>query len=225
MTLHGADGAGGADALLTVLELLARQAPPARFDSLLDEARLAGAGGAELDRVERAVALAGEVTARREEEERREAGLATLTDTARDLTRSYDLDSLLRVITRRARRLLGLDLVYVTLRGPQGTCYVHTAEGSRTGQAGGPRIAPGLRIADGYGLGGAVQAHGEAVWTADRLADERFASFDSLDAGVHVPAFDEVAEPTSATRESRPLARWRRSSATSSGVRPICAGL
>ncbi|MFB7410713.1 helix-turn-helix domain-containing protein [Streptomyces sp. NPDC056202] len=194
MTMHGADGAGGADALLTVLELLARQAPPARFDSLLDEARLAGTGGAELDRLERAVALAGEVTARREEEERREAGLATLTDTARDLTRSYDLDSLLRVITRRARRLLGLDLVYVTLRGPQGTCYVHTAEGSRTGQAGGPRIAPGLRIAEGYGLGGAVQAHGEAVWTADRLADERFASFDSLDAGVHVPAFDEVAE-------------------------------
>ncbi|MFF5917627.1 helix-turn-helix domain-containing protein [Streptomyces flavochromogenes] len=194
MTLHGADGAGGADALLTVLELLARQAPPAHFDALLDEARLTGPGGAELDRLERAVALAGEVNAGREQDARREAGLATLTDTARDLTLSYDLDSLLRVITRRARRLLGLDLAYVTLRGPHGACYVHTTEGSRTGQAGGPRIAPGLRIAEGYGLGGAVQSHGEAVWTADYLADERFAPSGSLDAGVHAPAFDEAAE-------------------------------
>lgn len=42
MTLHGTDGAGGADALLTVLELLAEQAPPARFDALLDGARRSG---------------------------------------------------------------------------------------------------------------------------------------------------------------------------------------
>ncbi|WP_143664583.1 hypothetical protein, partial [Streptomyces sp. NRRL B-24572] len=61
MTLDGADGAGGADALLTVLELLAGQAPPARFDTLLDEARRTGLTGAELHRLERAVDLAGEV--------------------------------------------------------------------------------------------------------------------------------------------------------------------
>ncbi|MFD3629856.1 helix-turn-helix domain-containing protein [Streptomyces sp. NPDC058664] len=194
MTLHGADGAGGADALLTVLELLARQAPPARFDALLDEARLSGLAGEELHRLERAVALAGEARAGREHEARREAGLAALTDTARDLTSSYDLDSLLRVITRRARRLLGLDLAYVTLRGPHGACYVHTTEGSRAGRAEGPGLVPGLRIAEGYGLGGAVQLHGEPVWTADYLADERFAPSGSLDAGVHAPAFDEAAE-------------------------------
>ncbi|WP_411110140.1 helix-turn-helix domain-containing protein [Streptomyces sp. c-19] len=194
MTLHGADGAGGADALLTVLELLAQQAPPARFDAFLDEARLSGLAGDELHRLERAVALAGEARAGAEHQTRREAGLATLTDTARDLTSSYDLDSLLRVITRRARRLLGLDLAYVTLRGPHGACYVHTTEGSRTGRTEGPRLAPGLRIAEGYGLGGAVQLHGEAVWTADYLADERFAPSGSLDAGVHAPAFDEAAE-------------------------------
>ncbi len=194
MTLHGADGAGGADALLTVLELLAQQAPPARFDAFLDEARLSGLAGEELHRLERAVALAGEARAGAEHDTRRAAGLATLTDTARDLTSSYDLDSLLRVITRRARRLLGLDLAYVTLRGPHGACYVHTTEGSRTGRTEGPRLAPGLRIAEGYGLGGAVQLHGEAVWTADYLADERFAPSGSLDAGVHAPAFDEAAE-------------------------------
>ncbi|APE21730.1 MULTISPECIES: helix-turn-helix domain-containing protein [Streptomyces] len=194
MTLHGAHGAGGADALLTVLELLARQAPAARFEGLVDEARATGADAAELDRLERAVALAAEVRAGRERDARREAGLATLTDTARDLTLSYDLDSLLRVITRRARRLLGLDLAYVTLRGPHGASYVHTTEGTRGGRVEGPRLAPGLRIAEGYGLGGAVQLHGEPVWTADYLADERFAPSGSLDAGVHAPAFDESAE-------------------------------
>ncbi|MEU7122152.1 helix-turn-helix domain-containing protein [Streptomyces zaomyceticus] len=200
MTLHGADGAGGADALLTVLELLARQASPAHFDTLLAEARTSGLPDTELARLERAVAFADEVREgrerdAREQDARREAGLAALTDTARDLTFSYDLDSLLRVITRRARRLLGLDLAYVTLRGPHGACYVHTTEGSRAGHGTeGPRLAPGLRIAEGYGLGGAVQAHGEPVWTADYLADERFAPSGSLDAGVHAPAFDEDAE-------------------------------
>ncbi|MEU6168974.1 helix-turn-helix domain-containing protein [Streptomyces tanashiensis] len=194
MTMDGADGAGGADALLTVLELLARQAPPARFDSLVDEARRTGLTGEELDRLERAVKLAGEVHTGRARDARREAGLTTLTDTARDLTLSYDLDSLLRVITRRARRLLGADLAYVTLRGPHGACYVHTTEGSRAATGPGPRLTPGLRIAEGYGLGGAVQLHGEPVWTADYLADERFAPSGSLDAGVHAPAFDEAAE-------------------------------
>ncbi|GGS80681.1 hypothetical protein GCM10010222_22480 [Streptomyces tanashiensis] len=192
--MDGADGAGGADALLTVLELLARQAPPARFDSLVDEARRTGLTGEELDRLERAVRLAGEIHTGRARDARREAGLTTLTDTARDLTLSYDLDSLLRVITRRARRLLGADLAYVTLRGPHGACYVHTTEGSRAATGPGPRLTPGLRIAEGYGLGGAVQLHGEPVWTADYLADERFAPSGSLDAGVHAPAFDESAE-------------------------------
>ncbi|MGW6392104.1 helix-turn-helix domain-containing protein [Streptomyces sp. NPDC055103] len=200
MTSHGADAAGGADALLTVLELLAGQAPPARFEALLDEARLTGLSGDGLDRLERAVKLAAEVRSGREDDVRREAGLAALTDTARDLTFSYDLDSLLRVITRRARRLLGLDMAFVTLRGQHGSCYVHTTEGARagldtgTGRPAGPRLAPGFRIAEGYGLGGAVQLHGEPVWTADYLADERFAPSGSLDAGVHAPAFDEAAE-------------------------------
>ncbi|MER7536396.1 helix-turn-helix domain-containing protein [Streptomyces sp. NPDC097704] len=194
MTVHGADGAGGADALLTVLELLARQAPPAQFDTVLDEARRTGLAGAELHRLERAVTLADQVRAGHERDARRGAGLAGLTDTARDLTLSYDLDSLLRVITRRARRLLGLDLAYVTLRGPHGASFVHTSEGSRTATGPGARLTPGLRIAEGYGLGGAVHLHGEPVWTADYLADERFAPSGSLDAGVHAPAFDEAAE-------------------------------
>ncbi|MGW3391071.1 GAF domain-containing protein, partial [Streptomyces cinereoruber] len=194
MTTHGADGAGGADPLLTVLELLARQAPSARFDALLDEARRDGLGPEELGRLERAVVLAGQVHAERAHDARREAGLEALADTARDLTLSYDLDGLLHVITRRARRLLGLDLAYVTLRGPHGSCYVHTTEGTRPGRAEGPRLAPGLRVAEGYGLGGAVQLHGVPVWTPDYLADERFAPSGSLDAGVHAPAFDEAAE-------------------------------
>ena len=200
MTLHGAEEPVVPTRCSRSSNSLTRQAPPAHFDTLLAEARTAGLPDTELARLERAVALADEVREgreqdAREQDARREAGLAALTDTARDLTFSYDLDSLLRVITRRARRLLGLDLAYVTLRGPHGACYVHTTEGSRAGHGTeGPRLAPGLRIAEGYGLGGAVQAHGEPVWTADYLADERFAPSGSLDAGVHAPAFDEDAE-------------------------------
>ncbi|MFE3072403.1 helix-turn-helix domain-containing protein [Streptomyces sp. NPDC059247] len=198
MSLYGADGAGGAHALLTVLELLAAQAPPARFDALLAEARATGLDDDTLDRLERAVALAGVVRAGQGRDPRHEAGLIALTDTARDLTSSYDLDGLLRVITRRARLLLGLDLAYVTLRGPHGACYVHTTDGALAdhpaGREGAPRLAPGLRFAEGYGVGGFVQLLGEPVWTADHLADERFAPTARTGTGLHAPAFDEAAE-------------------------------
>ncbi|MEU5215891.1 helix-turn-helix domain-containing protein [Streptomyces sp. NPDC020807] len=200
MTSHGADAAGGADALLTVLELLARQAPAAQYEAYLDEARAAGLSGEGLDRLERAVKLADGIRSGHEDAARREDGLAALADTARDLTFSYDLGSLLRVIARRARRLLGLDLAFVTLRVPDGGSVVHTTDGALAGldsdpfRTVGPRLVAGLEISEGYGVGGAVQLHGEPVWTADYLADERFAPSGSLDAGVHAPAFDEVAE-------------------------------
>ncbi|MBD0709812.1 MULTISPECIES: helix-turn-helix domain-containing protein [unclassified Streptomyces] len=197
MRLHGADGAGGADALLTVLELLAAQAPPARYESLLAEARFGGIDAVGLDRLERAVALAGMARTGHARDPRYEAGLIALTDTARDLTSSYDLDGLLRVVTRRARLLLGLDLTYVTLRDAHGACYVHTTEGARpvpVGGDSGPRLAPGLRFAEGYGLGGVLQLHGEPVWTADHFVDARFAPPFTSGAGPHGPVYDEAAE-------------------------------
>ncbi|MFD5767198.1 GAF domain-containing protein, partial [Streptomyces sp. NPDC127049] len=184
MDTHGADGGADADTLLAVLELLAGQALPGQFEALLDEARIAGLDRAGLDRLERAVALAralhAERAADRVRADRDGASLAVLTDTARDLTLSYDLDGLLRIVTRRARRLLGLDMAYVTLRGPQGACYIRITEGSRTGGdtggTGGPGLSVGMRIGSGNCLGGVVQRTGEPVWTPDYPVDERFTS-------------------------------------------------
>ncbi|WP_189601051.1 GAF domain-containing protein, partial [Streptomyces lateritius] len=176
MSQHGADGGGGTDAL-AVLELLAQQAPPGRYEALLGEARRAGASPAELARLERAVQLAAGICSSFDRREQREAGLAALVDTARDLTLPYDLDSLLRVITRRAKRLLDFDMAYVSLRDTNGSSFVLTTEGSHTG------LTTGLRVIDGHGLGGEAHTHGEPAWTADYLEDDRF---------PHARAVDEV---------------------------------
>ncbi|MGW1012681.1 helix-turn-helix domain-containing protein [Streptomyces termitum] len=202
MGTHGADGGAGADALLTVLELLAGQGPAGQFDTLLDEARLAGLDEEGVGRLERAVALARSLHDERATDRARAArsgaSLAVLTDTARDLTLSYDLDGLLRIVTRRARHLLGLDMAYVTLRGPQGACYIRVTEGSRTGgdtgAPTGPGLAAGLRIGAGNCLGGIVQRTGEPIWTPDYPADERFTSGEAPDPAA---ALDdaEVVDP------------------------------
>lgn len=176
MSYDSADGDGGADAL-TVLELLARQAPPGRFAELLDQARVAGRPESELAALERAVHLATGVSCSLARREQREEGLAALLDTTRDLTLPYDLDGLLRVITRRAKRLLGLDLACVTLRGPHGGRLLHSAEGALTALD--PAGCPTLF--EGDGLGGLVHALGEPAWTEDYLDDARFAHSTVID--------------------------------------------
>lgn len=171
-------GDGGA---LAVLELLAGDAPQARFDALLDEARRAGAGGAELAGLTRALELARAVRtglgAQREpgrqephgrQEEggrRREAAHTALADTAHDLTLPYDLDALLRVVARRASRLLGLDVAWVSLDRPDGTAYVRVSEGGTTA------LVAGLDLGARTGLGGMAQVRRAPVWTADYPAD------------------------------------------------------
>ncbi|MFJ7065544.1 helix-turn-helix domain-containing protein [Streptomyces sp. NPDC101115] len=178
MSHHGTDGGGGADAL-SVLELLAQQAPPEQFAELLDQARATGLPPAELARLERAVHLAtgvGRSLARREQ---REAGLDAVADTARDLTLPYDLDGLLRLVVRRARRLLDLDLACVTLRDASGLRVLHSSEGGLTAFDAG-RCSGAL---DSEGLGGLVHASGGPAWTEDYLTDDRF---------PHLPLVDGV---------------------------------
>uniref|UniRef100_A0AAU2JRH5 GAF domain-containing protein n=1 Tax=Streptomyces sp. NBC_00049 TaxID=2903617 RepID=A0AAU2JRH5_9ACTN len=163
---------------LAVLELLAQEAPAVRIDALLDEARLAGAGDAELAALTKAVELARSVQASAGRSRDREAALAALVDTAHDLTSPYDLDGLLRVIARRARRLLTFDMAYVSLARADGTSYVGTAEGGTTSQGG------GLEIGAGQGLGGLAQERRAPVWTADYLNDDALPHGPGLDAVV-----------------------------------------
>lgn len=166
---------GGAGAL-AVLELLAQEAPPALFEALLHEARRTGAGAAEVAELTRALELAETVRGNAGLGRQRKASLAALVDTAHDLTSPYHLDGLLRVINRRARRLLGLDMAWVSLNRPDGTGYVRTSEGESTTQN------IGLEL--GAGLGSAAQTHRTPLWSADYPND---------DTVPHGPGIDTVA--------------------------------
>ena len=160
---------------MAVLELLARQAPSGEFEDLLLRARRSGASEGALYRMERAVGLARGITSSSSRREQREAGLAALVDTARDLTFPYDVDGLMRVITRRARGLLNFDMAYVSLRAPGGVSHIRTSEGATTS------LLSGMRLSDDRGIGGAAHAAGAPAWSADYLADDRFRHSDEVD--------------------------------------------
>ncbi|MEU2157190.1 helix-turn-helix domain-containing protein [Streptomyces sp. NPDC019396] len=171
------EGSSDSDAL-AVLELLAREAPSSRFDELLRTARQQFLPRERLRRLERAVRLALDVRATAEQRRRREAGLAALVDTTHDLSsHTDDLDGLLHVITSHARRLLNLDMAYVSLRLPGGGSYVHKSDGETTA------LSVGLELGRGFGLGEYAQSKQAPFWTSDYLADERF---------PHSPDIDEV---------------------------------
>ncbi|QES49335.1 transcriptional regulator [Streptomyces venezuelae] len=97
----------------------------------------------------------------------RDATLAALVDTVHDLVTPYDLDTLLRVIGRRARRLLDLHLVCIVFTRPDGTSYIRTSEGETV------PYHLGLDLGPGHGGGLAALAHERRVpvWTADHPAD------------------------------------------------------
>ncbi|MGW0395256.1 helix-turn-helix domain-containing protein [Streptomyces sp. NPDC003042] len=172
------DGREG-DGSLAVLELLAAKAPRSRYDALLDEARRAGADAARLAELTRAVELAHSLRASASRREQREAALTALVDTAHDLTSPYDIDGLLRLITRRARRLLRFDMAWLSLSRPDGSAYVRTTEGETTA------LNVGLELGTGRGLGSVAQSRRSPVWTADYLADRTIA---------HAPGIDAVVE-------------------------------
>ncbi|MFJ3905793.1 helix-turn-helix domain-containing protein [Streptomyces sp. NPDC090025] len=162
MSRYGADESDGADMdALAVLELLARQAPPEHFAELLAGAEAAGRTPEALARLARAVHLATGVSQSLARREQREAGLDALADTARDLTHPYELDDLLRLIVRRARRLLDLDLACVTLRDAFGVRVLHHADGGlgvfdppeRAAEATGMGIDMGTGMGTGPGTG------------------------------------------------------------------------
>ncbi|WP_345698339.1 helix-turn-helix domain-containing protein [Kitasatospora terrestris] len=163
----------------SVLELLASEAPLARFEELLEEARrTCGSSEEELESVGRLRELGLSIRSQSKRRQQREAGLSALVDTARDLAMPYDLDSLLKVITRRARLLLGVDMSYISLPDEeQGYVYVRTSDGHTS------TLSVGLKLPQGSGLGSDVLANPSPFWTPDYLADQRI---------NHSPVIDEV---------------------------------
>ncbi|MFJ1866444.1 helix-turn-helix domain-containing protein [Streptomyces sp. NPDC088097] len=179
----GDDGGGGPhrtappDGALAVLELLAAAAPQSAYDTLVARAHATGADEAALAPLHRAVELARSVRARASRGKQHAAALTALVDTAHDLTSPYDIDGLLRLITRRARRLLGFDMAWLSLSRPDGSAYVRTSEGETTA------LNVGLELGTGRGLGSIAQARRSPVWTADYLADPAI---------PHAPGIDSV---------------------------------
>ncbi|MCX4824941.1 helix-turn-helix domain-containing protein [Streptomyces sp. NBC_01142] len=155
--------------------MLAREAPAGELEGLLDAARRAAVDPVELARMEQATQLGLCVLALFGHRQKREADLAALVDTARDLTFPHGLDSLLRVIIRQARRLLGFDMAYISLLDDDGGWSIRTSEGETTA------LNVGLRVEPGYGFGDAVTTKNAAFWTADYLKDERIQHSERID--------------------------------------------
>lgn len=159
-----------------MLELLAREAHTEEFERLVRSAREAGADETEIARLTRAKDLSLSIRSLFARRQQREAGLSALVDTARDLTLPYNLDTLLKVITRRARLLLGLDMSWVTFHAfDEGVSYVRAADGHTSA------ITVGFGVPMGGGVGRQAHQRSAPFWTADYLRDESFLHSEPID--------------------------------------------
>ncbi|GGW20721.1 hypothetical protein GCM10018980_73390 [Streptomyces capoamus] len=167
-----------ADEALEILELLKREAPASALTDLIRRARAAGVSERELARLSKAVDLSLGIHALFERRQQREAGLAALVDTARDLTLPYDVDALLKLITRRARLLLALDMSWVTFDDLEHECSrVRAADGHATA------LTIGFSVPMSGGVGRRAAQGWAPFWSADYLNDDGF---------THSPVIDEV---------------------------------
>ncbi|MEU8887470.1 helix-turn-helix domain-containing protein [Streptomyces sp. NPDC048442] len=162
--------------MLSVLELLAAEAPLSEIEDLLGRAREAAAGSDEATHLERAGHMAAGIHALFSRRQQREAELSALVDTARDLTLPYDLDALLATITRRTRTLLGLDMSYISFRDAEaGDSFVRTADGHASA------LTVGYRVPYSAGLGDEAINQSVPMWSSDYLADDRMRHAGVLD--------------------------------------------
>ncbi|WP_405559945.1 helix-turn-helix domain-containing protein [Streptomyces sp. NBC_01180] len=168
----------GSDAL-AVLELLAEEAPVEQVEELVTRVLEGGVADARREVLKRARGLALRIHAQSGRRQQRETGLSALVDTARELATAQELDAVLRVVTRRARLLLGLDLAFVGFPdGEQGFVHVRSVDGHTSTRT------VGLRLPADTGPVGEALVSSAPFWTPDYPADRRF---------CHHPAFDEVA--------------------------------
>lgn len=167
-------------AIMAILELLSSNAPAHDYETLMT--RAAQDDDANSAVLEHAKQLGLKIAAELDRYRQREADFSSLVDTARELTTSGDLDALLRVITRRARLLLGVDMSYISFPDdaePEGSVYIRTADGQTS------IMSVGLRLPGDAGLGNKVMISPSPFWTPDYLQDDRI---------QHSTAIDKVVE-------------------------------
>ncbi|MER5349583.1 helix-turn-helix domain-containing protein [Kitasatospora sp. NPDC002551] len=173
-----------------VLELLASEAPAAEVAELVEQARRGCESAREREALCRIEQLGLSIRSQSQRRRRREAGLTALADTARDLALPYELDSLLRVITRRARLLLGADVSCLTTAEQTGAGPERVRIRTTDGPSGSLRA--GLAVPEGFGLGGGVPADPGPFWTPDYLADERIRRSPVVDATIRAEGLRAV---------------------------------
>ncbi|MGW0362886.1 helix-turn-helix domain-containing protein [Streptomyces sp. NPDC002990] len=159
-----------------MLELLAREAPVEEFEQIVRTARKSGVDHEELARLTRAKDISLNIRGLFARRQQREAGLSALVDTARDLTLPYDLDTLLKVITRRTRLLLGLDMSWVSFHHfEDGRSYVRAADGHTSA------ITVGFAVPMNGGAGQQARQRSAPFWSADYLRDDSFPHSEVID--------------------------------------------
>jgi len=161
------------------LRLLARDAAAVEFEAPVLAARARGESPEVIEELEQGKRLALQVRDTLAFRLRREGELTALFETAGDLARLSDLDSVLEAIVRRARQLLGTDITYLTMNDPErGDTYMRVTDGSTSA------AFQQLRLGLGEGLGGLVAQTGMPYVTADYAADSRFHHTSTIDSGV-----------------------------------------
>ena len=161
------------------LSLLARDAPAVEFEAPVLTARAEVELPEVIAQLEEGKRLALQVRERLVAQRRREDELTALYDTAYDLARLSDLDSLLEAIVHRARHLLHTDTAYLTLNDPaQGDTYMRVTDGCVSARF------QRVRLAMGEGLGGQVAQSALPYSTSSYFEDERFEHTRAIDGAV-----------------------------------------
>ncbi|MFE9121644.1 helix-turn-helix domain-containing protein [Streptomyces sp. NPDC007172] len=171
---------------LAVLELLARDSPPDRFHELLQRAQRQQLPAERLAELQQATHLALDVQASVSQRRRRETFMTGLVDTVHDMAAPAGPDTLLRVVTSRARRLLDFDMAYVSLRDADDTFYIHNSDGDTTA------LNTGLVVRKQRGLSELVTATGAPFWTTDYLNDDRIPHWEEVDEVVRAEGLSAI---------------------------------
>ncbi|MFE4518226.1 helix-turn-helix domain-containing protein [Kitasatospora sp. NPDC056783] len=170
-----------------MLELLVAEAPADRYEKVVTDARADGVTPHRLAELERARDLSLRIRDLFERRRQREAGLAALVDTVRDLTLPYTLSTLLKVIVRRTRLLFGVDMSWVALFDPQQKgSLVRAADGQASA------ITVGFRMPLSGGLGLRAMKLAGPFSTPDYLTDETFTHAEETDGVVRAEGLRAV---------------------------------
>jgi hypothetical protein len=161
------------------LALLARDAAAVEYEGPVLTARANGEPAGVVAQLEEGKRLALQVRESLLSQRRREDELTALFDTANDLARLSDLDSVLQAIVHRARQLLHTDVAYLSMNDPdRGDTYMRVTAGSISARF------QRVRLAMGEGLGGAVAQSAMPYSTASYFDDERFKHTTDIDGAV-----------------------------------------